>query len=151
MISLAKAAKTFPKSPKRRRAQADLDAEESIVHTKVLPHLRKNWRRFLAKVTAEQGVKVRKELIRVMAEQGDKTFFIELGKCLSKRGRPSHDDADIYLPHILAYDPSISEKDALALLEKVDPKFKNLNLAWFRKRKQRLLDVLRATQTPRRK
>ena len=146
IVTLAKAAKVFPKSQKDR-ARAGLDGIEILARTKVLPQLRKNWRRFLAKIAAEQGVKVHNELIRVMSKQDDKQFFIELGKCLSKQTRASRDDVDIYLAHILANNPSISEKDALALLEKLHPKYKNLNLAWFRKRKERLLAALRASET----
>jgi hypothetical protein len=81
-----------------------------------------------------------KFLLLKAAEANNKKFFIDLGKMLSG----DLDSTFIYpeefdIARVLTRYPSISEKDALRELEKLNPKYKQLKLGTFRVKKGRIL------------
>jgi hypothetical protein len=91
---------------------------------------------------AAQKLKVFKEFIRRAAENDNKRFFIDLGKCLSNEIKSKAvDKSDYDLAYLICVKPSISAKNAVRKLEKRGWKINEEN---FRMRKQRLLSAARA-------
>jgi hypothetical protein len=81
-----------------------------------------------------------KWLLLKAAETNNKKFFVDLGKMLSgDLDSTSIDPMEFDIARVLTRYPSISEKDALRELEKLNPKYKQLKLGTFRVRKGRIL------------
>jgi hypothetical protein len=81
------------------------------------PHLQQQDWRYLAKLTAH-NLKDWKDIIRFAAENNEKKFFVDLGKCLSGEINCTlRDQMEIDIADILHCNPSISAKDAVREME----------------------------------
>jgi hypothetical protein len=98
------------------------------------PQLQKD-SRFLAKLFSK-NLKYGKHLISLMAEQNDKRFFSDLGKCLSGEiDSTLSDPIDEEIARILGHNPWITAKEAVAELKQ---RGWTMTEEGFRMRKQRL-------------
>jgi hypothetical protein len=88
----------------------------------------------IAKLAA-QNLKVSKDLIRQAAEDDNRRFFIDLGKCLSGEIKSKADEIDTDIAQIICAKPSIPAKDAVCELKKMGW---HITEDAFRVRKQRL-------------
>jgi hypothetical protein len=99
-----------------------------------------DWRR-TAKLAAHD-LKAYEEEIRLAAATGQRQFFIDLGKCLSREMKSGYDKLDADIAAILSHNPSIKAKDAVRELVRLNhPRISEEN---FRMRKKRLKAFARA-------
>jgi len=103
---------------------------------------RLDWHR-IAKLAAHDLKAYQKE-IRLAAATGQRQFFINLGKCLSRDMKSGYDKLDADIAAILSHNPSIKAKDAVRELVRLNhPRISEEN---FRMRKKRLKALARAVQ-----
>jgi hypothetical protein len=101
---------------------------------------RLDWRR-IARLAAHD-LKAYEEEIRLAAATGQRQFFVDLGKCLSRDMKSGFDKLDADIAAILSQNPSIKAKDAVReLARRNHPRISEEN---FRMRKKRLKAFARA-------
>jgi hypothetical protein len=101
---------------------------------------RLDWRR-IAKLAAHD-LKAYEAEIRLAAATGQRQFFIDLAKCLSREMKSGFDKLDADIAAILSHNPSIKAKDAIRELLRLNhPRISEEN---FRVRKKRLKAFARA-------
>jgi len=99
-----------------------------------------DWRS-IAKLAAHE-LKAYEEEIRLAAATGQRQFFIDLAKCLSRDMKSGYDKLDADIAAILSHKPSIKAKDAVRELVRLNhPRISEEN---FRMRKKRLKALARA-------
>jgi hypothetical protein len=99
------------------------------------PEAENDWR-FLAKVVSK-NLKAGKAYLLQAAENNDREFFIDLGKCLSGEiDCTLFDSMDLYIAGLVTRYPSIAAKDAVDQLTRVG--FPRITEDNFRVRKHRL-------------
>jgi hypothetical protein len=143
------------KMDKEARVASDADLMESV-SSSIKPKSKKSddvedalqriqaerldWRR-IAKLAAHDLKAYEKE-IRLAAATGQRQFFMDLGRCLSRDMKSGFDKLDADIAAILSHNPSVKAKDAVRELARLNhPHISEEN---FRVRKKRLKALARA-------